>query len=349
MSKKKVSNKIKVGVIGGSGYIGAEILRYLSIHPAVQLVWVTARTRAGEDVGTFLPNLRGYVSQPFIKLEELPGDLHGAEAVFVALPHNKSQEVVPDLATRFPSVKFIDMGGDFRTPDTEGYRDYYGKEHQAPDWLERFVFGFTEFQRKELSGARLVANPGCFASTLLLALAPLCQAGKLRGDVFATSVTGSSGSGNVPSSKTHHPERATNFRSYKSLCHQHLLEVHHFLRTLTKESFNIHFIPQSGPFVRGIFTTVFTPGLGSEELEKIYQQAYPDSPLISIGKESPELRWVQGTPCSHIGITGDSNRSAVFVIIDNLGKGAAGQAIQNFNCMFGLEETEGLRLPGGFV
>ena len=215
--------------------------------------------------------------------------------------------------------------------------------------FERFVFGFTEFQRDVIRNARLVANPGCFASSLLLALAPLARAGRLKGDVFATGVTGSSGSGNAPKSTTHHPERATNFRAYKALSHQHILEVESFLRTLTDTAFTIRFVPQSGPFVRGIFTTVFAPGVSRQDLGDVYTDCYENEPLIAIGSESPDLRWIQGTPRSHIGITGDNTQGATFVAIDNLGKGAAGQAIQNLNCIFGIEETTGLSLPGGFV
>jgi N-acetyl-gamma-glutamyl-phosphate reductase len=341
--------KIPVGIIGGSGYIGAELLRYLSVHPLVDLRWVTANTRAGEEVAAVLPNLAGCVRLRFAKLEEVAGDLGGAKAVFVALPHNKSQEVIPDLATRHPGVAFIDMGGDFRTPDPAGYLKYYGSEHKAPGWLKRFVVGFTEFARPALRGAKLVANPGCFATTLVLGLAPLARAGKLRGEVSATGVTGSSGAGNVPSQTTHHPERAANFRAYKPLCHQHLLEVDGFLKTLTREPFRLDFVPQSGPFVRGIFTTLFPRGLGADVLEGIYRDAYGKEPLISIGRDSPELRWVQGTPRSHLGIAGDARQGVVFVVIDNLGKGAAGQAVQNFNCIFGIDETTGLMVPGGFV
>ncbi|MBI4583513.1 MAG: N-acetyl-gamma-glutamyl-phosphate reductase [Planctomycetes bacterium] len=344
-----MQRKIGVGIIGGSGYIGAEILRYLAVHPQVEVRWVTANTKAGEEVGALLPNLRGYFNLRFLPMEGLPADLGGAAAVFVALPHNQSQEVIPDLASRFPEVRFIDMGGDFRTPDPEGYKKYYGEAHAAPQWLERFVYGFTEFQRPRIASARFIANPGCFATSLLLALAPLARAEKLRGSVFATGVTGSSGAGNAPAQTTHHPERAANFRSYKPLAHQHLLEVNGFLRALTSAPFQLHFVPQSGPFVRGLFTTVFAPGLGLADLEAVYREAFGKEPLIAIDQGSPDLRWVQGTPRSHIGLAAEKDQGVVFVAMDNLGKGAAGQAIQNLNCMFGMEETTGLMLPGGFV
>ncbi len=342
-------SKIGVGVMGGSGYIGGELLRYLSVHPRADIRWVTAHARRGETIADVLPNLRGLVSGAFCGTEDAESRLGEVRAVFVALPHNRSQEVIPRLSAKHGQVTFIDLAGDFRTDDPEGYRKYYKKEHEAPELISRFVYGFTEYQREALVGTRYIANPGCFATGMLLALAPLAKAGRLSRDMCLTGVTGSSGSGNKPSPGTHHPERATNFRSYKVLVHQHLLEVESFLRTLTKNDFRLQFVPQSGPFVRGIYTTLFTPGIGAEELRRIYEDAYGEEPLIGLVSGSPELRWVQGTPRSFLGIAGDGGNGVVFSAIDNLGKGAASQAIQNFNGALGLPETEGLLWPGGYV
>jgi len=270
-------------------------------------------------------------------------------AVFVSLPHNESQDVIPELSRSAPDVVFIDMAGDFRTNDPAGYERFYKKKHSAPDWIPRFVYGFTEYRRDLLRGAHLIANPGCFATALNLILAPLAARGKLQGDVFMTAITGSSGSGNKPSPTTHHPERAGNVRAYKPLAHQHLLEVESFLRTLSREEFRIHFVPQSGPFVRGIFATLFTPRIGVKELQGIYEAAYGNEALISVIRGSPDLRWVQGTPRSFIGVDGEEKRGVVFSATDNLGKGAAGQAMQNLNLALGFPETDGLLLAGGFV
>jgi len=346
---KSQDKKIGIGVIGGSGYGGAELLRYLAIHPSVELRWVTANTRVGEKIEDALPNLRGFLPGVFLDLEHAEKKIDEVRAVFVCLPHNESQRIIPALAEKAPAVTFIDLGGDFRTNDPEGYRKYYGCEHSAPDWLPRFVYGFTEYSRERLSSARLIANPGCFATSLNLSLAPLASAGKLQGDFFVTGITGSSGSGNKPGRYTHHPERAHNVRAYKPLIHQHLLEVEAFLRTLTRDDFRIHFVPQSGPLVRGIFATVFTPHVGAAELEDIHNAAYGREALISVVRGSPELRWVQGTPRSVLGTAGEAARGVVFCVMDTLGKGAAGQAIQNMNVALGLSETEGLLLPGGFV
>ncbi|MBN1442995.1 MAG: N-acetyl-gamma-glutamyl-phosphate reductase [Planctomycetes bacterium] len=341
--------RIGVGVLGGSGYIGAELLRYLVVHPRVEIRWVTAHARSGEKVADVLPNLRGFVGGGFIEIEEAEARIGEVRAIFLALPHNQSQDVIPRIAERHPDLVIIDMAGDFRTDDSAGYERFYGKKHAAPQWLPRFVYGFTELERPALRGARLIANPGCFATGLLLALAPLAKAGRLSGDICVTAVTGSSGSGNKPSAATHHPERASNFRSYKVLVHQHRLEVEHYLRKIAASEFRLHFVPQSAPLVRGIFVTVFLPGTSAGDLRRIFDDAYGGEPLIAVVDGSPELRWIQGTPRSFVGIAGTGGDGVVFTVTDNLGKGAAGQAIQNLNCALGFPETEGLDWPGGYV
>ena len=344
-----VQDQLKVGVFGGSGYIGAELLRYLCSHPSATISWVTAHSRAGQEVADVLPNLTGAVPGAFVSRAEGEERTCEVDVAFTALPHNESQNLLPKLAEANPEVRLIDMAGDFRTGDAKGYEKYYGCEHTAADWLPRFVYGFTEFQRDKLKAARLVANPGCFATGMLLALAPLAAAGRLQGDVCLLGLTGSSGSGNKPKQTTHHPERFANVRSYKPLAHQHLLEVKSFLRSLGGSGFSLQFVPQSGPFVRGIFTTVFTPGVSAAELTKIYAEAYGAESLVEGIDGSPDLRWVQGSARSWVGVGGEGDHGVVFTVIDNLGKGAASQAIQNMNLMCGLEETDGLRMAGGYV
>jgi len=335
---------IKVGVFGGSGYAGGELLRYLLGHPEVEVLFVTSRSNAGKPVGEVLPNLRPFCKLRFISPDE--AQLDDPDAVFLALEHNASQKLVPSLLKRRPDLKIIDLAGDFRTPDPEGYKHYYGVEHSAPELLERFVYGFTEASAEKIRRARFVANPGCFATSLLLGLWPLKRAGRLEGTIAVTAITGSSGAGLKPRDTTHHPHRATNVRAYKVLRHQHLLEVEHFLE---EPGLRLLFVPKSGPFVRGIFTTFFFPQLSVEELGRIYRDAYSAAPLIDIVEGSPELRLVQDSPRATVGFAGTERDSVGFVAIDNLAKGAATQAVQNFNLMFGLKETAGLERPGGFV
>lgn len=344
------TGQIGVGVLGASGYIGGEVLRYVVAHPALELRWATANRDAGRPVGDVLPNLKGFVDQAFVTHEQAVSRMEDVAVVFLALPHGESQTVLPPLAAEYPDTLWIDLAGDFRTPDPEGFRTYYGEEHRARDLLTRFVYGFTEGQREALGGARLIANPGCFATGMLLALYPLAMSDLISGPMALTGITGSSGSGREPSRTTHHPERAANIRSYKALSHQHLLEVEGFLEARRGAPVSLRFVPLSAPIVRGIFTTLFVPDSSEKEVREVFESFYGDEPLIDVVDGSPDLRIVQSTPRSLVGVAGSSGRGAVvFTAIDNLGKGAAGQAIQNVNCALGLAETDGLLWPGGFV
>lgn len=350
MSATSATGQIGVGILGASGYIGAEMLRYVVAHPALDLRWATANRDAGRPVGDVLGNLKGFVDQAFVSHEQAVSRMEEAHVVFLALPHGESQTVLPALAAEYPETLWIDLAGDFRTPDPDGFRTYYGVEHRAPELLERFVYGFTEGQREALGDARLIANPGCFATGMLLALYPLAMSDMISETMALTGITGSSGSGREPSRTTHHPERAANIRSYKALRHPHLLEVEEFLNARTGTPVRLRFVPQSAPIVRGIFTTLFVPDRSQKEVREVLESFYADEPLIDVVEGSPDLRLVQSTPRSLVGVEGSEDRgTVVFTAIDNLGKGAAGQAIQNMNCALGLAETDGLLWPGGFV
>ncbi len=339
-----------VGILGASGYGGGELMRYLSVHPGLVLGWATANRDAGKPVAEVFPNLRGFVEHSFITSSEAAERLDEVGIVFLSLPHHESQEVLPGLVDAYPDTIWVDLAGDFRTPDARGYERYYGRAHAAADLLDSFVYGLTEFERKRLRKARLIANPGCFATGILLALTPLAREGLLSGPVCLTGITGSSGSGRQPVPTTHHPERVNNLRAYKPLTHQHLLEVEWFLNTQTDNDFQLQFVPQSAPLPRGILVTVFLPGMDGSVIRQLYDGIYGDEVLVDVVDGSPELRWVLGTPRAVVGVDGASGRGAVvFVAIDNLGKGAAGQAIQNLNCALGWDETAGLRYPGAFV
>ncbi len=342
--------KKRAGILGASGYIGAELMRYASVHPSLELVFATANRDAGKPVGEVFPNLGAFVPLCFSSAEEGETMARDVDVVFLALPHGESQDVVPRLAGGENGPIVIDLAGDFRTPDPEGFERYYGSAHRAPALLDRFVYGFTEAERKNLAGARLISNPGCFATGLLLALYPLLETGLLEDPICVTALTGSSGSGREPGRTTHHPERVQNLRAYKVLAHQHLLEVEWFLGTRSSSPVHLQFVPQSAPISRGIFATLFLPGKPAADVRRAFDRVYGEEALIDVIDGSPDLRTVQGTPRSVIGVAGEAGRgTVVFSAIDNLGKGAASQAIQNMNCAMGLEETDGLRLPGGFV
>ena len=346
----KRSGKIGVGVFGASGYIGSELLRYLAVHPRFDVSWASAHSHAGHAIEEVLPNLLHFAAGRFCTMEEGRARMDEVGAVFLALPHHDSQRLIPALARTYPDVVFVDLAGDFRSADVEGYRRHYGRDHVAGDLLGEFVYGLPEFRRRDILGARLVANPGCFATAILLTLAPLARKGLLSGDICVTGITGSSGSGASPKPTTHHPERAANIRSYRPLEHQHLLEVEEFLRSETDRDMRLLFVAQSAPIVRGIYVTAFLPGVSPARLTETYRDAYQEEAFVNVVEGSPDLRWVQGTPQAFVGFAGAEPLGSVgFGVIDNLGKGAAGQAIQNLNCVFGFDETDGLRLPGGFI
>lgn len=335
---------ISVGVFGGSGYAGGELLRYLLGHPEVEVRFVTSRSNRGAAVGAVLPNLAPFTPLRFC--DPADGCVTDIDAAFLCLEHNASQTVVPRLLEANAALKVIDLAGDFRTPDPAGYARYYGVTHAAPALLDRFVYGFVEAARDRIRTAQLVANPGCFATALLLGLWPPAAAGLLHGPVAVTAVTGSTGAGLKPRPTTHHPQRATNMFAYKALGHQHLLEVTRFLG---QDGWELLFVPQSGPFARGIFATFVFPGVAAEDLERVYTAAYAQTPLVTAAPGSPELRLVAGTPFSAVGWEGGAQAAAAFAAIDNLAKGAATQAIQSFNLMHGLDESAGLWRAGGFV
>lgn len=336
---------IRTGIFGGSGYAGGELLRYLAVHPDISLDFVTSRRYAGQAVGDKLPNLAPFLGGLTFQHPD-DSSVKDLDALFLGLPHNTSQTILPGLLKQNSAMKVLDLAGDFRTPDPAGYARYYGVEHQAPELAEQFVYGFTEGARDAIRKARFVANPGCFATALLLGLWPLKQTGRLSLTVTASAVTGSSGAGIDPKPTTHHPHRATNMRAYKALTHQHLLEVRHWLG---QDDLDLLFVPHSGPFVRGIFVTFIFPGLDADTLGQWYKTAYDGEFFIHAAPGSPELRLVQDTPFSAVGWAGTKQAACGFAAIDNLAKGTATQAIQNFNLMFGLDEKTGLCQPGGFV
>ncbi len=246
--------RFKAAVIGGSGYGGGEMIRRLLLHPRVELVRVSSLDFVGEPLGAAHPNLEGLTELVFEKMppEEAAA---GMDVVLLGLPHKVSAEVVPKLLPL--GVRIVDMSGDFRLRDPKAYEKYYGKAHPCPELLNEFVYGLPELARDRIKQARYVASPGCFATTIELGLLPLARAGLLEGPVETVAITGSSGSGVVPSAGTHHPVRANNLRTYKPLVHQHMPEIEETLAAAGAENFQIRFVPVSSPLSRGIFATSF--------------------------------------------------------------------------------------------
>src|SRR6266536_2279107 len=340
------SNRIRIGILGGSGYGGAELLRILLLHPQAEPVFVTANEHAGKSVGEVHRNLYGLTDLKFQSAPEDPASLEDLDCVFLALPHGQAMEIAPRLPL---SVKVIDLSGDFRLRDKNEFEQHYNREHTAMFAQAEFVYGLTETNREAIRNARLIANPGCFATATILGLAPLVANNLIDGRVIVDAKTGSSGSGAKPAANTHHPQRMNSFYAYKPFTHQHVPEITKELRRAGDWTSELVFMTHSLPVARGIFASIYVEAnreITSEELPSLFADFYIDSFFIRLVKGSPDINWVKTTNFCDLGFAARGRQLVVFSALDNLVKGAAGQAVQNMNLMFGLEEETGLMLIG---
>jgi N-acetyl-gamma-glutamyl-phosphate reductase common form len=338
--------KIKVGIFGGSGYGGSELLRILLLHPNVEISFVTANEQAGKRVGEVHKNLAGLTDLVFSGASDGPSPLPDADCVFLALPHGQAMAVVPDLPAR---VKAIDLSGDFRLRNQQQFEEHYGRAHTAMASQAEFVYGLTETNREAIKDARLIANPGCFATATLLGLAPLIERGVISGRVIVDAKTGSSGSGAKAAANTHHPQRMNSFYAYKPFTHQHVPEIEQELRTIGDWNSELVFMTHSLPVSRGIFASIYVETnneLSEQKLREMFAEFYRGSFFIRLVEGSPDINWVKTTNFCDLGFATRGRSVVVFSAIDNLVKGAAGQAVQNMNLMFGLDEKTGLMLVG---
>jgi len=342
--------KIAASVVGASGYAGGDLVRLLSTHPSVELKQVTSEKNAGKPVSRVHPNLRKATQLKFSKLSELePCDL-----LFLALPHGESMNRISRYSQLAP--RLIDLSGDFRLKNPADYVTWYGHPHTNPDWLAKFVYGIPELHREEMKGANYISSAGCNATVTILALYPLFKQGVVDPERTVVEVkVGSSEAGNKASESSHHPERSGCVRSYKPTGHRHIAEM--LQELATGEPLQIHFSATAIDIIRGILATshVFLKAaLSEKDIWKIYRDYYGAEPFIRIVKEKegnyryPEPKLLMGTNYCDIGFEKDehSNRLVVISAIDNLMKGAAGQAVQAMNLMFGLDEISGLEFPG---
>ena len=342
----------RAAVVGGSGYGGAEIIRRLLLHPEVDLARVASIDHVGEPLGAVHLSLTGRTALRFEDLSPAAAAA-GCDVVLMGLPHKVSAQSVPAvLAT---GARVVDMSGDFRLRDAGAYARFYGSPHPRPELLGTFVYGLPELNRDAIRGARAVASPGCFATTVELALLPLARAGKLRGLVRVVGITGSSGSGVQQSAGTHHPVRAVNLKTYRVLDHQHTPEILETLAAAGAPDVQLRFVPVSAPLSRGILATSFVEVDAAEtpaSLAALYAAAYDSEPFVRFVRDRlPEVAAVSGSNFAEVGFTlgeaRDGTRTLVVVsATDNLIKGGAGQAVQNMNLMLGLPETLSLEDSG---
>jgi N-acetyl-gamma-glutamyl-phosphate reductase len=344
--------KIDAVILGASGYGGGELLYWLSRHPEVRSIRGTSRNLDGQPFCTVHPHLRSIVGGSF-ESEIDWQDLASSEnpVIFSALPHGQLASRLSGLEAAWSRtgiserLMLVDLSADFRVPNPRSFQQLNGFEHPCPELLSQFVYGLPEWNGAAIKAAKRIASPGCFATALQLALLPLRG---LQIDFLAASaVTGSSGSGASPTSATHHPSRANDFRAYKILTHHHTVEVEMAMAACNIKG-QLGFVPHSGPFVRGIFVTVQfenADGLHPSVLHARVAAAFDDCPFIRIVEGSPRVAAVAGSNFADVGVVANENTSVIMIAIDNLGKGMAGQAVQAMNVSLGLPETTALWEP----
>jgi N-acetyl-gamma-glutamyl-phosphate reductase len=320
-----MATKLKVGIVGGAGYTGGETIRLLLNHPGAELVFIHSRSNAGNPLHSVHPDLIGDTDLRFT--DTLQQDV---DAVFLCLGHGESKKFLQEN-TLNSAIRVIDLSQDFRLGDSIPGRE--------------FVYGLPELNRDKIRQARNIANPGCFATCIEIGLLPLAQAGLLT-EVYTTGITGSTGAGQKLQDTTHFTWRANNISAYKTLTHQHLKEIRQSLKQL-QPGFggDINFVPWRGDFARGIFvTSVIKTDKSLEEIRELYKNFYKGHPFTSVADDTVDMKQVVNTNKGLIGLEKEGDKLAVHSAIDNLLKGASGQAVQNMNLMFGLEETAGVRL-----
>jgi N-acetyl-gamma-glutamyl-phosphate/LysW-gamma-L-alpha-aminoadipyl-6-phosphate reductase len=346
---------MRIGIIGGTGYVGGELLRLLLLHPQVEVTTVTSRQSAGEYVFNVHPNLRGLTQIKFVPMDiaELQKN---CDLVFTATPHGGSVNLVPKLLEA--GMKVIDMSADFRLKNPADYETYYGWKHAHPTLLKEAAYGSPELHREEIKKARLIGCPGCMATATILALVPIIKAGLVDPKhVVADLKVGSSGGGSKPTPASHHPERFGGVRPYQVAGHRHISEVEQELNALSNEPVTISFTPHAVNMVRGILCTIHAfpkDPIEAKDVWKALRSAYGNEPFVRLVKyqkgcyQLPDPKVTQGTNFCDVGFEIDphANRLLMFSAIDNMMKGASGQGVQCLNLMMGIDETTGLKSTG---
>jgi len=341
---------MKASIMGGSGYVGGELLRLLARHPQTEIQSISSQRYAGEPVYRVHPNLRGLTSLKFQK-ENLEST-RDSDVVFTALPHGKTMTIVPQLLEM--GSKVIDLAADYRLKNPETYERYYSRKHVNPELLARATYGLPELHRDSIRKSNLVATPGCMATAATLGLAPIVASDMISSPTIVVDTKiGSSGAGSTPSTASHHSERSEGVRPYKPAGHRHIAEIEQELNSVGGSQIKIAFTPHAVNMVRGILATshcFVKPGTEKKDVWKAYRAKYEKEPFVRMVSDGiglyglPNPKAVIGTNYCDIGFETDphTQRLVVFTAIDNLTKGAAGQAVQCYNIMNGLNETTGL-------
>ncbi|WP_455384766.1 N-acetyl-gamma-glutamyl-phosphate reductase [Acidihalobacter prosperus] len=337
-------DKIKVGVVGGTGYAGVELMRLMLGHEHAELRVLTSRGDAGRRVDEVFPNLRGHLDLAFVAPDQ--ARLEDCDVVFYATPNGTAMHEVPRLLEA--GVRVVDLAADFRLQNVEEWSRWYGMEHACPELVEEAVYGLPEINRETIRTARLVANPGCYPTAVILGFLPLLRSGLVEpGRLIADAKSGASGAGRKAALPMLLTETSENFHAYGVAGHRHLPEIREVLAEQAGTAVDLVFVPHLLPMIRGIHATLYA-GLKGEagELQALFESAYRDEPFVDVmpAGSMPETRSVRGGNLCRIAVSRapGSDTAIVLSVIDNLVKGAAGQAVQNMNLMFDLPETAGL-------
>jgi len=335
---------IKVGIVGATGYTGVELLRLLAVHPEVDIQIVTSRSESGKAVADLFPNLRGHLdlkySMPDIKT------LCACDLVFFATPNGTAMKLVPELLEA--GVRVIDLAADFRLKDLKEWEKWYAMKHACPELVETAVYGLPEMNREAIKSARLVANPGCYPTAVQLGFLPLIKNELIdMSNLIADAKSGVSGAGRKANVATLFCETQENFKAYAVSGHRHLPEISQGLIAASGKDINLTFVPHLTPMIRGMHATLYAPLIKKNvDLQAVFEDYYKNELFVDVlpAGAHPETRSVSGANMCRLAVhqPEESRNVVVLSVIDNLMKGAAGQAVQNFNIMFGLEETAGL-------
>lgn len=340
---------IKVGIVGGTGYTGVELLRLLAQHPSVEVSTITSRGEAGLPVSTMFPNLRGWIDLAFE--DPATANLKACDVVFFATPNGVAMQQAPSLLEA--GVRVIDLAADYRIKDIAEWEKWYGMQHASPAWVEKAVYGLPEVNRAAISSARLVANPGCYPTAVQLGFLPLLAAGLIEEEsLIADAKSGVSGAGRKAEVSSLFAEAADNFKAYGVPGHRHLPEIRQGLARVAGKAVGLTFVPHLTPLIRGIHATLYArlKSSADADFQAVFEKHYADEPFVDVlpAKSHPETRSVRAANLCRIAVhrPQGGNMLVVLSVIDNLVKGAAGQAVQNMNIMLGLPEKEGLwQLP----
>ena len=343
-----MSQKIKVGIVGGTGYTGVELLRLLAIHPQVELVAITSRGDAGLPVADMFPSLRGYVNLAFT--DPANANLNQCDVVFFATPHGVAMGQAQALLAA--NVKLIDLAADFRLQDTAVFEKWYKMPHSCPDVLKTAVYGIPELNRDNIKSAQVIGNPGCYPTTVLLGLAPLLEKGLIdfSAPIIADSKSGVSGAGRKAEVATLFAESSDNMKAYGVSGHRHHPEIHAQLTQLAGKEVQFIFVPHLIPMIRGMLSTIYVKlsnQAQSVDLQALFEARYQNERFVDVLPAGvlPETRSVRGSNQIRIALHQQAGGYLTLVVVqDNLVKGAAGQAVQNMNIMFGVPENTGLEV-----